>query len=96
LSLQLGVLFDLSLQFAFHRLGQDSDIQLIPSRVRDIVDKFGLNPYPLVLCHYQFVAGQYNVQLSLIVTRKMQGRANFVICLYCKGISFVHLLILGI
>src|SRR5882724_2242541 len=36
--------------------------------MQDIVDKFWLDPYPLVLCHYQFVAGQYNVQLSLIVT----------------------------
>jgi len=50
--------------------------------VRDIIDKFGLDPYPLVLCHYQFVAGQYNVQLSLIVTPANAGLCQFVfICL---------------
>ena len=38
------------------------DIRLILSRVRDIVDKVWLDPYPLVLCRSQFVAGQYNVQ----------------------------------
>src|SRR5882672_5601525 len=35
------------------------DIQLILSQVRDIVDKVWLDPYPLVLCHSQFLAGQY-------------------------------------
>jgi len=43
------------------------NIQLIPSQVQNIIEKDWLDPYPLVLCHSQFVAGQYNVQLSLIV-----------------------------